>query len=92
MNEPKDFIDERLARLGSATEDVVPTTGFDDWVVAAVERDSGVVWFDGMWRGGKMALVVGALAAAASVMLAMNERIDLDEQVMATFEMVELSE
>ncbi|MBW2524620.1 MAG: hypothetical protein JRI23_10615 [Deltaproteobacteria bacterium] len=92
MSEPDDFIDAKLAQLARATEDVVPTAAFDDWVAAAVGRESGVVWFESVWRTGRVALLVGALAAAASVVLAMNARIDLDEQVMANFEMVELAE
>lgn len=93
MNDPEAFIDQRLAELGRATEGIAPAPGFDDFIVRAVERRSGVVWFETMWRRtGRAALLIGALAAAASVVLAVSARTELDEQTLTTFEMVELSE
>lgn len=92
MSKSEEYVEDRLRKLGQATLDIAPAAGFDAWVLEAVERQSGVVWFDTMWRTGRVALLVGALAAAASVVLAWNARTDLDEAVLATFEMVEFSE
>lgn len=92
MTEPRDFIDERLKRLAARTEGVAPAGGFEDWILAGVERASGVVWFDSMWRSGRVALVVGALAAAASVVAAVSVQTDLDDATMTAFELVELDE
>ncbi|MBI4701813.1 MAG: hypothetical protein HY744_11760 [Deltaproteobacteria bacterium] len=92
MSEPQDFIEKRLRRLAAATAAVRPAAGFDDWIVAAAERRSGLVWLDGLRRSGRVAIAVAALAAAASAALALHARDELDDQVLTAFELVELDE
>ncbi len=92
MTEPEDFIEQRLKHLAEATEQVGPTAGFDDWIIGAVQEKTGLSWFDSLWRAGRVALVAGTLAAAASVLLAVHMRGEADDAVLNAFELVELDE
>jgi hypothetical protein len=89
MTKPEDFIEERLRRLGAATEPIAPSAGFDQWLVEAATRRAATRGLVVPWRVGGAALVVGALAAAASVLLALRMESALDEQVLVTADWVE---
>jgi protein-L-isoaspartate O-methyltransferase len=92
MKELEDFIAERCTRLAAETAEVAPQPGFDDWIMTAIEREPPAAWFDWVWRSGRVALVAGALAAAASVAIAAEVQTELDNATLATFELVELGE
>ena len=90
MSEPEDRIERRLRQLGKATESVGPSEGFDPWIIRQAEHQSGTRWLDVPWRLGGVALVVGALAAAASVLLALRVQTELDDRVLTTADWVEI--
>jgi len=85
-----DLIERRLKQLGAATENVVPTERFERWIIDAAERRSATRWLDVPWRWGGLALAVGAVAAAASVLLALRVESELDDQVLVTADWVEM--
>ena len=90
MTKPEDFIEERLEKLGQATAQVVPDDGFDRWIVDAAQRESAARWLVVPWRVGGVALAVGALAAAASIVLALQTQSDLDEELVVASDWVEI--
>jgi len=85
-----DLIERRLKQLGAATEAIVPSERFHQRIIDAAEQRSATRWLDVPWRVGGVALVVGALAAAASVLLALRVQTELDDQMLVSADWVEM--
>jgi len=92
MVEHGDPVDVRLAELAAQTAGIRPADGFVDQIMAAVEQEPAASWFDGIYRSGRRAIVIGALAAAACALLSVHFEQQLDDQVLTAFELVELDE
>jgi hypothetical protein len=92
MTEPRDGIEERLKRLGQATEVVGPSQGFEVRILAAIEREARVRWFAVPRRAGRLALLVGGLAAAASIALALQSQRELDDDAIVADEWADVGE
>jgi len=86
-----------LSRAAAATADLAPDEAFTDAVLDAIRAAPPLAPArpaigDGIVRTGRAALVVAALAAAASVLLFFRTQSQVDTAIMATVEMVEDSE
>jgi hypothetical protein len=92
MSDPADFAERKLERLRARTDAIRPGPGFDDWIAHAVQRRGKVTPIDGRWRAGRWALLAAAMAAAASIVLALETSALLDERVLAAFDLVEIEE
>ena len=101
---------DHLKRLAAELDDLRPTDGFTDAVMAAVEQaaieegaDDATLtlvpstggsngWTEGVWRSGVPAVVLAAMAAAACLLLSVQAQDDLDADVLATVDVVEVVE
>ncbi|WP_437991660.1 hypothetical protein [Sorangium sp. So ce145] len=84
-----------LARLAAATDGLEPDAGFTDAMVRAATASAvpaRPAIADGIVRSGRPALVVTALAAAASVLFFLQTQRDVDSAIMASVEALEASE
>ncbi|WP_438017131.1 hypothetical protein WMF18_41155 [Sorangium sp. So ce315] len=90
--------DDPLARIARATEDLAPDAAFTDAVLRAAAAapapaaPAPAAVADGIVRSGRAAIVVTALAAAASVLFFLRTQHDLDSAVMASVDTLEASE
>ncbi|WP_437724203.1 hypothetical protein [Sorangium sp. So ce861] len=87
--------DDPLARLAAATADLAPDAAFTEAVVraaTAAPRPARPAMADGIVRSGRAAIVVTALAAAASVLFFLQTQRDVDSAIMASVEAVEAIE
>jgi len=90
MASPEDLVERKLRQLGTETEALRPPAGLEQRIIALAERRSGTRWLDVPWRLGGLALAVGALAAAASVLFALHVQSDLDEKMLTASDWVEV--
>lgn len=88
-----------LARIAAATDGLEPDAGFTEAMVRAATAAPLVLPLparpaiaDGIVRSGRPALVVTALAAAASILFFLQTQRDVDSAIMASVEAVEASE
>lgn len=89
-----------LARIAAATDGLDPDAGFTDAMVSAATAAPRLLVVlparpaiaDGIVRSGRPALVVTALAAAASVLFFLQTQRDVDSAIMASVEALEASE
>ncbi|WP_437896775.1 hypothetical protein [Sorangium sp. So ce124] len=86
-----------LARIAAATEGLEPDAGFTEAMVRAATAAPPLLparpaIADGIVRSGRPALVVTALAAAASVLFFLQTQRDVDSAIVASVEAVEASE
>ncbi|WP_437733904.1 hypothetical protein [Sorangium sp. So ce1335] len=95
--------DDPLARIARATEDLAPDAAFTDAVLRAAAAAPATAApaaaaparpavADGIVRSGRAAIVVTALAAAASVLFFLRTQSDFDSAVMASVDTLEASE
>ncbi|WP_437743040.1 hypothetical protein WME73_48175 [Sorangium sp. So ce302] len=87
--------DDPLARIARATEAIAPDAAFTEAVLRAATAaplPARVAVADGIVRSGRAAIVVTALAAAASVLFFLHTQRDVDSAIMASVETVEASE
>ncbi|WP_437296567.1 hypothetical protein [Sorangium sp. So ce426] len=84
-----------LARIAAATDGLAPDAGFTEAMVRAATASAlpaRPAIADGIVRSGRPALVVTALAAAASVLFFLQTQRDVDSAIMASVEALEASE
>lgn len=86
-----------LARIAAATGGLEPDAGFTEAMVRAATAAPPLLparpaIADGIVRSGRPALVVTALAAAASVLFFLQTQREVDSEIMASVEAVEASE
>ncbi|WP_437589637.1 hypothetical protein [Sorangium sp. So ce1000] len=85
-----------LARLAAATDGLEPDAGFTDAMVRAATAapllPARPAIADGIVRSGRAALIVTALAAAASVLFFLQTQRDVDSAIMASVDTLEASE
>jgi anti-sigma-K factor RskA len=71
----------RLARLKAQTEGVTPRAGFEERVLvllgATTANDNTM---NLVWRWGKFGVAVSALAAAASIVFALNSHLEVEQE------------
>ncbi|WP_433932031.1 hypothetical protein AB3662_46475 [Sorangium cellulosum] len=90
--------DDPLARLARATEGLAPDAAFTDAVLRAAAAAPATAAparpavADGIVRSGRAAIVVTALAAAASVLFFLQTQRDFDSAIMASVDTLEASE
>ncbi|MGK4008874.1 hypothetical protein WMF31_40085 [Sorangium sp. So ce1036] len=86
---------DRLARIARATRDVAPDPAFTDAVLRAVQAaplPARPTVTDGIVRSGRAAVVLTALAAAASVAFVWQAQRQVDAAIMASVDPIEVSE
>jgi hypothetical protein len=87
--------------LAARLRDLRPDEAFTDVVMAAVEREAARHerpaatgpangWSEMVWRTGVPAVVLSAIAAAACLLLSLRAEDDLDADVLATIDVVEV--
>ncbi|XYH97668.1 hypothetical protein ACMHYB_59600 [Sorangium sp. So ce1128] len=87
-----------LARIARATEGLAPDAAFTEAVLRAATsaslpaRPARSAVADGIVRSGRAAILVTALAAAASVLFFLQTQRDVDSAIMASVETIEASE
>ncbi|WP_437905864.1 hypothetical protein WME95_47840 [Sorangium sp. So ce327] len=86
-----------LARIAAATDGLEPDAGFTEAMVRAATAAPRLLparpaIADGIVRSGRPALVVTALAAAASILFFLQAQRDVDSAIMASVEALEASE
>ncbi|XXY44169.1 hypothetical protein WME91_29600 [Sorangium sp. So ce269] len=87
-----------LARIARATEGLAPDAAFTDAVLRAATsaplsaRAARPAMADGIVRSGRAAILVTALAAAASVLFFLQTQRDVDSAIMASVDTIEASE
>lgn len=82
-----------LARIGRATAEIEPAAAFTDAVMEAVRAEPArPAISEGIVRTGRAAIVIAALAAAASVLLFFRTQSQLDAAIMASVDTIEVSE
>ncbi|AUX27393.1 hypothetical protein SOCEGT47_079810 [Sorangium cellulosum] len=84
-----------LARIARATRDVAPDPAFTDAVLRAVRAaplPARPTVTDGIVRSGRAAVVLTALAAAASVAFVWQAQRQVDAAIMASVDTLEVSE
>ncbi|WP_438025982.1 hypothetical protein [Sorangium sp. So ce233] len=85
--------DDPLARIARATEGLAPDAAFTEAVLrAAKAAPARPAMADGIVRSGRAAIVVTALAAAASVLFFLRTQRDFDSAIMASVDTLEASE
>lgn len=87
--------DDPLARIARATDDLDPGAAFTEAVLraaAAAPPPARPAMADGIVRSGRAAIVVTALAAAASVLFFLRTQRDVDSAIMASVETIEAIE
>ncbi|WP_437967331.1 hypothetical protein WMF04_48610 [Sorangium sp. So ce260] len=88
--------DDPLARIARATEGLEPDAAFTEAVLraaaAAAPPPARPAMAEGIVRSGRAAIVVTALAAAASVLFFLRTQRDVDSAIMASVETIEAIE
>jgi len=92
--------EDPLARAARATRDLEPDAALTDAVLEAVRvapaqrrrRARAPAFGDGIVRAGRAAVAAAALAAAASVLLFLQTQRQVDAEIMASVDTVEVSE
>lgn len=93
MTDPRE-IDERLAKLGKATQGVRPRPGFTAKVMSAALAQTPAAptsdWWSDVPRVARRLIPVAALAAALGVVWAVRATSDVDTALADTYDTVEL--
>ncbi len=94
MTDPRD-IDERLAKLGKATQGVRPRPGFTAKVMSAALAQAPAAartpdWWSDVPRVARRLIPVAAIAAAVGVVWAVRATSDVDTALADTYDTVEL--
>jgi hypothetical protein len=85
MAEHPETVDERLARLGRATDEIRPNSGFADRVMLAIEQHVELGWLDAALSAARPGVFAAAVAAAAAVGLAVHtERVATEARAIAS--------
>ncbi len=87
--------DDPLARVARATGDLAPDAAFTEAVLRAATAappPARPAMADGIVRSGRAAIVVTALAAAASVLFFLRTQRDVDTAILASVETLEAIE
>lgn len=89
MTDHERSVDERLARLGAATEPLRASSGFSARVMQAVEATATPGWLTQVWPTGRRLLPVFAVAAAVAVGWAAQVQGEVDEALAVSYGAVE---
>ncbi|WP_437832869.1 hypothetical protein [Sorangium sp. So ce1153] len=84
-----------LARIARATEGLAPDAAFTEAVLRAATSaplSARPAMADGIVRSGRAAILVTALAAAASVLFFLQTQRDVDSAIMASVDTIEAGE
>lgn len=88
--------DDPLTRLARATDSIEPDPAFTDAVLRAVKAAPApaqpAIVADGIVRSGRAAIVLAALAAAASVLLFFRTQSQLDAAIVTSVDTLEVGE
>lgn len=85
-----DDTDERLIRLGRATEGIAPRPGFSARVMGSLVAESRSGWLDTVRVASRRVLPAAALAAVVALALAARSQASLDETLAASYGMVDV--
>ncbi len=83
-------MEARLARLGRATDDLRPSTGFSARVMSAIEREQMPGILETLWVSSKRLLPIAAVAAACAVVWAVESQTTVDDALAVTYGSVDL--
>jgi hypothetical protein len=72
MAEHPESVDERLARLQSATDGIRPSPAFADRVMLAIEQRAEIGWVGSALVAARPGIFAAVLAAAAAIGLAIH--------------------
>jgi TRAP-type uncharacterized transport system fused permease subunit len=90
MSSREEDVHARFARLANATEGLRPRAGFSARVMAAIEREQPLGFIDALWASSRKFLPIAALAAAVSVVWAVESMTTVDDALAATYGAVDL--
>lgn len=90
MIDPRQLVEERLARLARDTNDIHPRPGFEKRVLLAVSRGAISDWRGGLWRSGRYGLVLSAVTVVLTTAWAVRGATEEDEVQAAAYGTVDL--
>lgn len=80
MEDLDDSIELRLARLKAQTAQVGPSAGFEEKLLVLFGAAPANDAMNFVWRWGKFGVALGALAAAASIVMALSSSAAMDQE------------
>ena len=80
MTLPDEALELRLHRLRSQTEGIVPSAGFEEKLLVLLTATPANDALSLVWRWGKFGVALGTIVAAASVVLALNQRVNEEQE------------
>ena len=83
-------IDQRLARLARKTEALRPSAGFSARVMSAVAAEAAPSFWENAWFSSRRLVPVAAIAAALSVVWAVQVDRSVDDELATSYASVEL--
>ena len=85
MSSREEDTDARLARLATATSALRPRAGFSARVMVAIGREQPSGFIDALWTSSRRFLPIAALAAAVSVVWAVESITTVDDTLAASY-------
>lgn len=89
MTEPED-LEQRLARLSSATNQLRPSAGFSARVMLAIDHAPAPSFLETTWFSARRLLPVAAIAAAMAVVWAVQVDGTVDDELATSYASMEL--
>jgi hypothetical protein len=83
-------LDERMARLGRATEAIRPRAGFSARVMGALGSERQIGWLDVVSGSSRRFLSIAALAAAVAAVWAVKSESTVDDALAASYGTVDV--
>jgi hypothetical protein len=83
-------IDQRLARLGRATQALRPSAGFSARVMQSIAAEATPSLLESAWFSSRRLLPVAAIAAALAVVWAVQVDRSVDDELATSYASVEL--
>jgi hypothetical protein len=80
MNPHEEDFELRLSRLKAQTEGVTPRAGFEESIFVLLGANTANDTVNLVWRWGKVGVAVSALAAAASIVFALNSHLEVEQE------------
>ncbi|MGC4065507.1 MAG: hypothetical protein QM784_12840 [Polyangiaceae bacterium] len=92
MTLPDDAIELRLNRLRVQTDGIAPSAGFEAKLLVLLAATPANDALSQVWRWGKFGVALGAVVAAASVVLALSQSVTEEQEDALSYGTVEYFE
>jgi hypothetical protein len=92
MTQPDEALALRLNRLRAQTEGIVPSADFEAKLLVLLSATPANDAFSLVWRWGKFGVALGAVVAAASIVLALGQSVTEEQEDALSYGTVEYFE